>query len=360
MALITDIMGAIDSAAADVLTASAYGTLATSLSPVVRLGSIMLVMLFGANIILQIVPTSPGSAFMTMLKICLVGIFFDSWANFYTVYHALTNTPAELGATILQGFGLASEGNLYDSLDQVYSTVLDVANSIAENGGWFAGPLSALVVFLVAALMATISIFVLGIAKIGIAVFGAIAPAMIACALFRPTMPIFEAWIKQAITFAFIPLLVSVVSGVIFAMFATATPGSLTTITTLGEAISFIVVSMVGTGLILQIPSMAGAFGQTAVAVGAVAANAYASSKAAPGQMVKSGQSAAGAAIKGGKNVGSAADFVTSGKPSPAAAMMMAFGSGGTTAAAGAASSVARGLNAAEGRLAAATSKGGK
>lgn len=349
MALITDILTGIDTATAGVLTGATFNALASAVNLVVRLGATLLVAFFGINMLVQIIPVSPGAAMMTGLRVGLVLAFFNSWANFSLVYEALTNTPAEVGAAVLSGFGIEHEGNLYDGLDDVYGKVLEVSNSIAEGGGYVSGAISALAVFLIAALMATVAVFVLGIAKIGLAVFGVIAPAMIACALFRPTAPIFEAWIKQAITFSFIPLLVTVVSGVVLMLFDFAAPGSLAGISTLGEAISFVVVAMVGTGLLLQVPSMAGSFGQTMVAVGAVAANAYANSKALPGrsragaavaaEMAKSG---AGVAAKG---VGLATAPATGGASVGAGLMMKGATSG--------AASVARGLSAAETRKAA-------
>ncbi|WP_179209189.1 type IV secretion system protein [Haematobacter genomosp. 1] len=268
--------------------------------------------------------------------------FFGKWANFSLVYDALTNTPAEIGSALLAGLGVEHEGNLYEGLDGVYGKVLDVSNSIAESGGYVSGAISALVIFLIAALMATVAVFVLGIAKIGIAIFGVIASAMIACALFPPTLPIFKAWVKQAITFSFIPLLVTAVSGVVLVLFDFAAPGSLTGISTLGEAISFVVVAMVGTGMLLQVPSMAGSFGQTMVAVGAVAANAYANAKGLPGGARDGGARVVGM-VKAGASVSKAfASYVVA--PAAAAA--------GTPAAGAAA--VARGLSAAESRKASA------
>lgn len=135
------------------------------------------------------------------------------YANLSVPYEALTNAPAELGAGILNSLSGGDVTNLYDGIDDLYSQALNVGQAISQNGGWLAGALTSVIMFLVAAAMATITIIVLSAAKIMLAVLVAIAPVAVACTLFKQSAPLFEAWVKLAIGFAFVPLFVAAMAG---------------------------------------------------------------------------------------------------------------------------------------------------
>ena len=138
--------------------------------------------------------------------------------------------------------------------------------------------------------MATVTIIVLSAAKIMLAVLIAIAPLAVACTLFKQTAPIFEGWVKLAIGFAFVPLLVAAMAGFTIATAQGVTPPDLAMVETLGDAISFIVIMLLGAGLMVLVPSFAQSLAATNIGLAGVAANAAGLAKGA-------GRSALGGSI---------------------------------------------------------------
>ena len=84
----------------------------------------------------------------------------------------------------------------------LYLQALDVGQAISQNGSYITGALAGLLMFLVAALMATVSIIVISAAKIMIGVLVIFAPIAIACTLFKVTAPLFDRWVNLALGFA--------------------------------------------------------------------------------------------------------------------------------------------------------------
>lgn len=272
MAVIEQILGLVDATVTGV-AAETYDGVLTAVRPVVAVASTLTVALVGANLVLQTVPLTVGTAVSLALRITLVNVFLV-YGNVSAVYLALTEAPAELGAGMLSALSGATVTNLYDGLDDLYRTALEIGDAISESGGLVVGAMAGLLMFLVASIMATVAIIVLSAAKIMIAVLIAIAPAMVACTLFRQTAPIFEAWVKLALGMAFVPLLVAAMAGFTIAAGEAVAPPDMGGIETLSEALSFVVVMMLGAGLLVLVPSFAQSLAATNIAIGGIAADA--------------------------------------------------------------------------------------
>ena len=99
-----------------------------------------------------------------------------------------------------------------------------------------------------------------------------------------------EAHINVAIGFAFVPLLVAAMAGFTIATAQGVTPPDLAMVETLGDAISFIVIMLLGAGLMVLVPSFAQSLAATNIGLAGVAANAAGLAKGA-------GRSALGGSI---------------------------------------------------------------
>ena len=279
MAIILEVLQTVDSTVGSV-AATTYGDILAAVLPVVSAATILVVILVGINIVTQTVSLTYANALSLLLRIVVVNIFLI-FGNLMAVYTALTDAPASLGAGLLNALSGGTVGNLYEGLDDLYTRALDVGQAISQNGGYLAGALTSAFMFLIAAAMATITIIVLSAAKIMLAVLIAIAPLAIACTLFKQTAPIFEGWVKLAIGFAFVPLLVAAMAGFTIATAQGVTPPDLATVETLGDAISFIVIMLLGTGLMVLVPTFAQSLAATNIGLAAVAANALGLAKGA-------------------------------------------------------------------------------
>lgn len=137
--------------------------------------------------------------------------------------------------------------------------------------------------FLVAALMATVSIIVISAAKIMIGVLVIFAPIAIACTLFKVTAPLFDRWVNLALGFALYPMLTSGMAAFTIAIARDLTPASLASVQTIGDVLSFVVVMMLGTGLMAMVPTIAQSLASTATGLGSVAASTFRTADSAKG-----------------------------------------------------------------------------
>ena len=164
MAIIVDILTQVD-AAATAVGATAFDAVAAEIVPVFRIGSVLVVTLVGINLMAQAVPMTLRNGLGLMVRISVASAFLSSWTNFIAVYGVLTNAPSEIGAVVMNAFG-DGKGNLYQGLDALYLKALDVGQAISQNGSYITGALAGLLMFLVAALMATVSIIVISVIMI--------------------------------------------------------------------------------------------------------------------------------------------------------------------------------------------------
>ena len=118
MAVIEQILGLVDATVIGV-AAQTYDGVLTAVRPVVAIASTLTVALVGANLVLQTVPLTVGTAVSLALRITLVNVFLV-YGNITAVYLALTEAPAELGAGMLSALSGATVTNLYDGLDDLY------------------------------------------------------------------------------------------------------------------------------------------------------------------------------------------------------------------------------------------------
>ena len=304
MALIAEILATVDATAASIVTDSVFIGIAEPLTVIVRLLAIIVVSLLGINMAVQVIPVTFGSALLIMIRIALIYTFTFSWSNFTFVYNSLTNFPAEAGAGILGALSVGNSTNLYTALDDVFDQIVAIGTTVSQNGGYIAGPVAGLVMYISTSLMAAAALIVLSLAKVYIGVLALMGPIAIACSMLKQTQPIFEAWVKQAIGYAFVPLLASAIIGFVLVIFDTTASQIQENVSTLQDIVGFLLVSFVGTALILFVPSTASAFGATSLSIGSAAIGSYGAARGFAGKTASTpsriaGSAAAGAVAKG-------------------------------------------------------------
>lgn len=297
MAVIEDLLGEIDTTVATI-GGTIFNSVAAEVLPIVQVGSVLVLALTGANLAIQAIPMTLQNGVSLMLRIALVYVFVRSFNNFDAVYGVLTDAPAEFGAIILNEVTGGSVTNLYAGLDELYGRALDVGDAISQNGSFIAGAIAGVVMFLVAALMAVVSVIMIGGAKLMIGVLIILGPVAVATALFKQSAPFFEAYVKMALGFALVPLLAAAMAGFTIMSAEAVTPSSLSTVDTIGDMVSFIVVMLLGTGLMAMIPSTSSSLAQTGIGLTAAAAATYVQGRKGL-DAGKAGTSATGGAIGG-------------------------------------------------------------
>ena len=305
MAVIETLLTTIDTVAA-AIGESAYQSVATEVLPIVQVGGVLIVVLTGINLMIQAVPMSLQNGVNLIMRLSLVVAFVSSFSNFNSVYGVLTNAPAELGALVLQQVTDDNVTNLYNGLDSLYLQALNVGNAVSQNGSFIAGAIAGIVMFLVAAAMAVISIIMIGAAKLMIGVLIILGPIAIACTLFKQSAPIFEAYIKVALGFALVPFLTAAMAGFTILAASDIIPNDLSTVESIGDLTSFIVIMLLGTGLMAMVPSITSSLAQTGIGLGAAAASTLSAGRTGASMAQTAGSLGANA-------VGSAGHFAAGG-----------------------------------------------
>lgn len=277
MAVIAEVLSAVDSTASSV-GGSAFGEVATAVVPVFRIGAVLAVALTGVNLAIQAIPMTLRNGLSLVIRIAVVWIFLSSFDNFNAVYAAISETPSRLGGTVLEAITGSPTTDLCEGLDGLYEDALALGQAVSENGSYISGALTSLALFIVAALMATISIIVICAAKLMIAVLIIVAPLAIVSTLFKPATALFEAWVKLALGFAFVPLLTAAMAGFTIAV-SEVIATDIRNASTIGDVIGFVVVMMLGTGLMLMVPTLAQSLAQTSIGIGGVASSTYAQAR---------------------------------------------------------------------------------
>lgn len=258
MGVIADILGVVDTAVAGVAQ-SGFGQVAGSVGGVITAGSALLVVLLGINIVMQVRPMTMGSFFAFGLRIILVGLFAQSWANFTVVYHIITDVPDSVGAAIVTLTGVATTGGLYNALDAMVSQVTAYGDTIGDNAGWVFGAVLGVVVWLVAAIFAAIAAGIIAYSKIILTLMVVFAPIAIICSLFKPTQGLFDAWSRSIIGYAFMPVAAAGAAGIVIAVagqIAGSSPDP-DNVDTLSLIFPFIVVLILAAGIMMAVPSIA-------------------------------------------------------------------------------------------------------
>lgn len=237
-----------------------------------------------------------GSCIAFGVKITLIGIFAQSWANFSSVFAILTEVPQGIGNNML-GFTTVSDSDgLYGSLDKMLSRFTEYGDAIGDNAGWVFGAMLGVVFYIIAALFAAVGAGIIAYASIMLTAMIVVAPFAITCSMFEATKSIFDAWSRSTIGYATIPIVTGVALGII------ASAGEQIMLTIDGpEAVeevsrilAFVTILFLSIGVMAAIPSVAqnisGAFG--------LASNAAGLSGLAREGMVRSSQVAAGGATR--------------------------------------------------------------
>lgn len=258
MGVITDILSVVD-ATVNTVAETGFTQMAGTVGGVISVGAGLLVVLLGINVVMQIQPMSPGSFFAFAIKIGLVGIFAQSWPNFQVIYNIITQVPDSIGAAILDVGGGQTAAGLYAALDAMVSRVTAYGDAIGDRAGWVFGAVLGALVFLVAGAFAAVAAGIIAFAKIVLTLMIVFAPFAIVCSLFKPTLPLFEAWTRSIIGYALMPIAAAGAAGIIVAVAETIASGGPNpdSVETLSLIFPFIVVLILAAGIMTQVPAIA-------------------------------------------------------------------------------------------------------
>lgn len=273
MGIITDTLTTIDAVVGSIAE-DAFTAGAAAVGNTITGGAVLLLALMGANVALQIRPMTLGSTVAFGIRLVVVSIFAQSWANFSVIYAILTDVPQSIGNGVLAMTDVGDAGGLYGSLDLMLARVTEYGDAISDGAGWLGGAVLTSLFFLLSAAFAAVAAGILAFATIMLTVMIVVGPFAIVCSLFKATNSIFEAWSQATIGYAAMPIVTGVVLGVVASageriMITAVLPEDVAAI---DVVLPFVTIMLLSIGVMATIPSLSqnitGAFGLASNAAG--------------------------------------------------------------------------------------------
>jgi type IV secretion system protein VirB6 len=149
----------------------------------------------------------------------IVGVALDLWLYNDLITDTFFNAPGALAAAMI---------GAYDSVgivDQVIFTGGDAANLLIQKGGvldGFSYCIAGFAIYLIVGLTAIYAMFLLTLSKIALSILLALGPLFIALLFFETTKRFFESWIAQMANYAFITILIVMVSALMMGVVTAA------------------------------------------------------------------------------------------------------------------------------------------
>ena len=293
MGIIRDILEQVDDAI-DTVSQDGFVSSAGAVGDVLSIGSAVLLILIGTNVVMQVRPMTFGSGFAFGIKISLIGIFAQSWDNFQVVYTIVTEVPESIGASILALTDSGNEAGVYESLDSMVNRITAYGDAIGDRAGWVFGAVLGAIFFVLSAIFAAVTAGIIAYARIVFTLMIVIAPFMILTSLFKPTQSLFEAWTRATIGYALMPVAAAGAAGIIVAIAesigdASADPDNVETVSLI---LPFLVILLLSAGVMAAVPFIA----SNLTGVMGIASNAIGLTGLARRGVVNAGEYGAGGA----------------------------------------------------------------
>ena len=201
--------------------------IATLLEPTIVTLAVLYVMVWGyLHLMGQIEePFLTGIRRIATLAVVL-GVSLDLWLYNQLIVDTFFNAPGQLAAGIV---------GAYDSvaiIDQIIFTGGDAGALLIQKGGIFHGfsyDVAGFAVYIMVALTAVYTIFLLTLSRIALSVLLALGPLFIALLFFQTTKRFFEAWIAQMANYALITILTVLMAALMMTVLSDAAKQAVST-----------------------------------------------------------------------------------------------------------------------------------
>lgn len=253
---LTQIDGAVATYAQTVFTA-----VGTPVRNVILASGLVALPLLAINAMMQFRPMAMGSLLAWFVRFVVVLSVASSWTQFTPIFNILTNVPDSYGGALLNAAGVAGgspsapSNSLTVSMDNMVTSIFDFSDRANEASSFLSISISAIIMWVLGAFMATVAIIVSAIAKVGLAMSVSLAPIMIATLMFRGTSQLFESWTRFTLGFALIPLVLAGIMGAIIAI-ANMQISTIGSAADLSAAAGFLIVVLAAIFMMAQVPTL--------------------------------------------------------------------------------------------------------
>ncbi len=201
--------------------------MATLLEPTIVTLAVLYVMVWGyLHLMGQIEePFLTGIRRIATLAVVL-GVSLDLWLYNQLIVDTFFNAPGQLAAGIVGAYDPVA------IIDQIIFTGGDAGALLIQKGGIFHGfsyDIAGFAVYIMVALTAVYTIFLLTLSRIALSVLLALGPLFIALLFFQTTKRFFEAWIAQMANYALITILTVLMAALMMTVLSDAAKQAVST-----------------------------------------------------------------------------------------------------------------------------------
>lgn len=201
--------------------------IATLLEPTIVTLAVLYVMVWGyLHLMGQIEePFLTGIRRIATLAVVL-GVSLDLWLYNQLIVDTFFNAPGQLAAGIVGAYDPVA------IIDQIIFTGGDAGALLIQKGGIFHGfsyDVAGFAVYIMVALTAVYTIFLLTLSRIALSVLLALGPLFIALLFFQTTKRFFEAWIAQMANYALITILTVLMAALMMTVLSDAAKQAVST-----------------------------------------------------------------------------------------------------------------------------------
>ena len=201
--------------------------MATLLEPTIVTLAVLYVMVWGyLHLMGQIEePFLTGIRRIATLAVVL-GVSLDLWLYNQLIVDTFFNAPGQLAAGIVGAYDPVA------IIDQIIFTGGDAGALLIQKGGIFHGfsyDIAGFAVYIMVALTAVYTIFLLTLSRIALSVLLALGPLFIALLFFQTTKRFFEAWLAQMANYALITILTVLMAALMMTVLSDAAKQAVST-----------------------------------------------------------------------------------------------------------------------------------
>ena len=156
----------------------------------------------------------------------ILGVSLDLWLYNQLIVDTFFNAPGQLAAGIVGAYDPVA------IIDQIIFTGGDAGALLIQKGGIFHGfsyDVAGFAVYIMVALTAVYTIFLLTLSRIALSVLLALGPLFIALLFFQTTKRFFEAWIAQLANYALITILTVLMAALMMTVLSDAAKQAVST-----------------------------------------------------------------------------------------------------------------------------------
>ncbi|RLQ84965.1 type IV secretion system protein [Notoacmeibacter ruber] len=238
---------------------SQFGALAATIGNLGTVACSLVVVLVFVNMALQVRSMDGRQAFWLCVKMVLVAIFAQSWAQFDTFSSAVLDGIDSVSGALVSSVGggeTGASGTFAEEFDRLLETMTEYLNAVGENLNWMTGALIDALGLLLIGLLGGLAAFILVFARLVVTLMIALAPLMIFLTLFEATKDYFLRWLSATISFALYPVVVAGIFATIIGVSRSliTSLGAPTASTNIGALLPFFMMILMAKGFILATP----------------------------------------------------------------------------------------------------------